>query len=297
MSKLGYLQSVLQHPVNVGDRAGAIMRMIKWYVGSRLVPGPVAVPFIEGTRLLVNTGLRGATENIYTGLSEFEDMAFALHLAREDDLFVDVGANVGAYSVLLAGVRKCKTIAIEPNAATCVRLRENVALNGLGDVVDVLNLGVGDAPGRLSFTASLDCMNHVVLDDAVNGPLVTVDVVTLDDLLLSRQATVLKVDVEGFETRVLVGAARVLNEPTFLAAIVETNESGRRYGYSDAEIDSSMASRNFSRFSYMPAKRQLTELRPGERTPTRNTIYVRDRKAVEDRLKTAPPFRVGAFSL
>jgi hypothetical protein len=38
--------------------------------------------------------------NIYAGLHEFGDMAFVLHFLRAGDLFADVGANIGSYTVL-----------------------------------------------------------------------------------------------------------------------------------------------------------------------------------------------------
>jgi hypothetical protein len=64
---------------------------------------PVVVPFVGDTRLLVARGMRGATGNVYVGLHEFEEMAFALHALRPSSRFIDVGANVGSYTVLAAG--------------------------------------------------------------------------------------------------------------------------------------------------------------------------------------------------
>lgn len=47
--------------------------------------------------------MTGATGNWYCGLQEYEDMSFVLHALRPGDLFVDVGANIGSYSILAAG--------------------------------------------------------------------------------------------------------------------------------------------------------------------------------------------------
>ncbi len=74
------------------------MRYLKWQIGSRLLPGAVHVPFVNDTVLVVTPGMTGATLNIYTGLHEFEDCGFLLHLLRCSDLFVDIGANVGVYT-------------------------------------------------------------------------------------------------------------------------------------------------------------------------------------------------------
>jgi hypothetical protein len=59
-------------------------------------------------------GLTGATGNWYCGLDAFEDMAFLLHFMREEDLFVDVGANIGSYTILAGNEVGAETIEIEP---------------------------------------------------------------------------------------------------------------------------------------------------------------------------------------
>jgi hypothetical protein len=47
--------------------------------------------------------MEGRRADVTVGLFEFEEMAFVLHALRGDELFVDVGANVGIYTVLAAG--------------------------------------------------------------------------------------------------------------------------------------------------------------------------------------------------
>lgn len=48
------------------------------------------VDFVNDAKLLVKPDMAGATGNVYTGLHEFEDMAFTLHCLREEDLFSKV---------------------------------------------------------------------------------------------------------------------------------------------------------------------------------------------------------------
>jgi hypothetical protein len=54
------------------------------------------------------------TGNLYAGLHEFSEMGFLLHLLRQNDLFVDVGANLGSYTVLASAVCQARNIAFEP---------------------------------------------------------------------------------------------------------------------------------------------------------------------------------------
>ena len=56
--------------------------------------------------------MTGATQNIYCGLQEFEEMAFLLHFLRKDDLPLDIGANIGSYTILAASSVGARTMAI-----------------------------------------------------------------------------------------------------------------------------------------------------------------------------------------
>lgn len=96
------LTFVWNHPLNRGARLAAIGRVLRWQIASRLMPGPIALPFVNGTYLFATRGMTGATGNWYCGLHEYEDMSFVMHSLRSGDLFVDVGANIGSYSILAA---------------------------------------------------------------------------------------------------------------------------------------------------------------------------------------------------
>src|SRR3954470_17061218 len=165
---------VWSHPLNAANRPAALGRVLRWQLASRLLPTPIALPFVEGTHLLA-TRSSGATGNWYCGLYEGSDMAFVLHFLRPDEGFLDVGANIGSYTVLAAGAAGPSVISIEPIPATFARLEQNIALNGLGGRVRALRCGLSDAPGTARFTVDLDAMNHVV-SEGDSGPAIDVPV-------------------------------------------------------------------------------------------------------------------------
>ncbi len=101
------------HPLNRNGRFAALGRWLRWQTATRLLPYPIVVPFVNEIRLVAERGMTGATGNYYCGLHEPEDMAFVLHFVRSGDVFYDVGANVGAYSLLAA--------AAGASAAPCAR--------------------------------------------------------------------------------------------------------------------------------------------------------------------------------
>ena len=75
--------------------------------------------------------MTGATGNLYCGLHEFEEIGFLLHALHPGALFVDVGANIGSYALLAAGVCEGDVVAMETVGSTFACLLDNIALNGL----------------------------------------------------------------------------------------------------------------------------------------------------------------------
>ncbi|MFN7135762.1 MAG: hypothetical protein ACK4N5_27060, partial [Myxococcales bacterium] len=108
------LRFLSAHPVASRRLPHALLRWARWQAGSRLLGGAAIMPFVGGAVLAVERGMTGATGNVYAGLHEFEDMAFLLHYLRPNERFVDVGANVGSYSVLAGAVCRARGLAFEP---------------------------------------------------------------------------------------------------------------------------------------------------------------------------------------
>jgi FkbM family methyltransferase len=292
----GTVRTLWTHPLTARHRAAAMVRWARWQVGSRVLPGAAVVPFVDHTVLVVEPGMTGATGNVYLGLHEFTDMAFLLHYLREDDLFLDVGANVGAYTVLASGVRGAHSIAAEPSPEAFRHLRDNIRLNGIEGRVQALNVGLAAAPGSLRFTTSLDTVNHVLARDET-GPAdaIEVPVTTVDALSERRAPAVIKVDVEGFETEVFAGARAALAAPGLRALIVELNGAGAHYGFEESALQRTIESAGFHPCVYEPFERKL-ELITGK-SGNGNTIYVRDVGAVDQRLRQAPSVHVLGLDL
>ena len=101
---LATLRFVANHPLNRGRKFRAVAEYGFIQVAARLVPGEVCVEFPNRTRLLVSPRMKGAAHFIAPRLNEFNDMAFVMHFLQAGELFADVGANVGAFTVLAAGV-------------------------------------------------------------------------------------------------------------------------------------------------------------------------------------------------
>lgn len=291
MSLLNTYRFITDAPLNRGRRASAFVRFAKWQVGSRLVPGRVVHDWVNGSQFLVGQGERGLTGNIYNGLHEFEDMGFLLHFLRPADLFVDVGANAGSFTILASSVIGARTVAFEPIPSTFERLEENVRLNDIDALVTCVNGGVAASGGRITFTTGDDAMNHVAAPGAETDTGMSVEVTTLDTALHGEDPALIKIDVEGFELPVLEGATRTLERPGLRAVIAELNGGGRRYGFDDVRVVELLRDVGFEPLSYDPLGRALSGS-DGTAAESKNVLFIRDREFVEDRVVSAPDVAV-----
>jgi FkbM family methyltransferase len=285
MSALSLLSFVANHPLNEGQKLQALLRLARWQIGSRLVSGDVVHEWVNGSKFLVRSGETGLTGNIYAGLQEFSEMAYLAHALRRDDLFVDVGANVGSYTILACAAIGARGCSIEPVPATFQRLVENVRLNHLEDRVQCFNLGVSSEAGFLQFSSDMDVGNRALADGEQRAGGIRVPVQSLDSLLEGRAPNLIKIDVEGYETRVLAGAVCTLGNPSLHSVIMEVNGSGDKYGFDESQLSATMAGYGFGAYSYLPRERRLVENQAGQ--PTENIIFVRDIERVRQLVRDA----------
>jgi FkbM family methyltransferase len=278
------------HPLSSKHKLRAYINFITWQIEQAIYSKAKVVEFVKPTRLLVSKGMTGATGNIYTGLHEFYDMGFLLHFLKEGELFFDIGANVGSYTILASGVRKATTVSFEPIPSTYMALKENVKLNNLESFVVLKNMGLGSEKAVMKFTSQHDTVNHVIAKDEISTETIEIQVDTVDNLAFIHGCpSLIKIDVEGFETEVLNGMTNIFKNDNLKAIIIELNGSGQRYGFDESLIHKKMLDSGFAPYAYFPFTRDLRLLDIYGNT---NTIYIRDVIFVKEKLQNAIPFEV-----
>jgi FkbM family methyltransferase len=295
MSVGSTLKFIINHPLNNKSKIRALIRLIKWQISVRINPYPIIYPFAEKSRLIIWKGLTGATSSIYCGLQEFEDMGFVLHFLRKEDMFIDIGANIGSYTLLSASEVGAETVSFEPIPQTFKVLKTNIVLNDLEVNTRALNIGLGSQKGMLKFTASLDTVNHVATLKDTNT--IDVQIERFDGVISNlHKPTLIKIDVEGFESEVIDGMRNTLVDPNLKGIIIELNGSGKRYGYNEEHIHDKLLSYNFKPFQYSPFERRLIKLEKfgthGKPYNSDNIIYIRDIGLAQERLTSAKKFKI-----
>jgi len=159
---------------------------------------------------------------------------------RPGDVFVDVGANIGALTLKASRIvaERGTVFSIEAHPKTIRYLRGNLKLNSVRNV-RVFHTAVGDKEGIVHFTTKrCDDANHVS-ESGVAAPMCT-----LDSLLPDVPVRLLKIDVEGFELFVLRGAARILGQ-TDLIYFESYEPFFSRFGYSTGDVLSFLEEHGF----------------------------------------------------
>ena len=241
-------QAFRKHPLTRRNPLGAMGRYSWFHLSHKLAPKRRCYRWIGGLKFYADRSDGGIVGNFYFKLFDYDESMFVINQLEEGELFVDIGANVGHFSLLAAGIARAKVLAIEPIPSTFEKLEANVRLNRLEGGVDCRNIGVGEEEGDLQFLKNRTVMNRVALDGEEGT--VEVPVKTLDSLLQGEQPAFLKIDVEGFELPVLKGGRRVLGQPSLRCLLVEFNRSGEKYGHSDDDVFGLICDSGFAPISY-----------------------------------------------
>lgn len=177
------------------------------------------------------------------GSYETDETRFLKAVFREGDVFLDIGANLGWYSLVLG--RNCpgsRIFAFEPIPSTVAALEKNIRLNALQNVEPIC-MGMFNKEDELSFLYAPDVSGATSLK--VTGQTrgrtsiqsVTCRTTTLDSFCTERDIvpTLLKIDVEGAELMVVQGGGETLQHtPIILMELLR--KWSREFGYHPNDV-------------------------------------------------------------
>jgi FkbM family methyltransferase len=245
------VKRIWRAPGNRGRRLKVLLSSVLWLVNKKTLRRPWTLPVFGDLKLRCYPDSIIALHVVQRGeFHDWDTAKFITKFLRAGDSFVDVGANIGLYT-LPAAAKKARVVAVEPSAKNRSRLEENLAVNGLTSV-KIEACALGETVGEMAF-CDADALAHVEL--AGNGPRVPVR--TLDSILPEGEISLLKVDVEGFELSVFKGAERAMRAGYLPVILFEMNHSYERYGVTEAEIFGFLRSHGYQIARYEHDTRQL----------------------------------------
>lgn len=195
----------------------------------------------------------------YMSLISREELVLEKFNPKEGDVVLDIGANLGRYTVIAAKKvkHKGKVISIEANPAVYGLLAMNIELNELTNVVS-LNCAVYSKKTQIKFYINKDLKNNQYgtinpdignfgskgLKQFVNIDANTVDFILKENNLRSEEVKWMKIDVEGAEFEVIKGSNILLSNAKNLTIIVEIHNLSNGKTYYN-EIRNFLHSHNF----------------------------------------------------
>ncbi len=173
-----------------------------------------------------------------------DDEAFFCSRLSSGDFVVDVGANIGANSLLSAALvgPTGRVIAIEAHPTLFRYLQSNVTLNGFSNMI-VYHYAIGEGRGAVRFSDEFadDSMSRVDDRGAIE-----VASISLDELLSTQAGEIdlLKVDVEGYERFVFAGASKTLaRTKSIYFEVYERNF--KHFGYCTTDVLQALEANGF----------------------------------------------------
>ena len=215
--------------------------------------------FSSGVRMVWQTEDWGAPPSaaFAQGAYEPEETALMVALAGGKNRFLDIGANVGWFSLHMAQALSPLNrlvYALEPVKGSYDVLVANIDLNGLDDVIRAFNLGAGDRPGQLHFSvpkSTPSAASMIDLHPDWPSEQQVCEVTTLDAFLAKQAADkidIVKCDVEGAELMVMQGATRLLSQDRPVLLLEVLRKWSRAFGYHPNDLINLMAQYGYACF-------------------------------------------------
>ena len=195
------------------------------------------------------------------GFMGAEETRLLRRLVRPGARVVDVGANVGLYTLQLSRLagEAGRVFAFEPEPTLFRAMRDNCSANAARNVTPV-NLALGDHPGRVRFQRNaFNSGDNRLGGLGWSGEGVEVEVACLDDVLPEPRVDFVKMDVQGYEFGVLRGMERVFAASPALEIFFEFWPFGLAAAGSDpGDLLDHLRARGFRIFQ--PTRASLTEV-------------------------------------
>jgi FkbM family methyltransferase len=193
--------------------------------------------YYHSLRVRVNTTYP-IERQMLSGIYDASTVRVLEQFIRPGDVCIDVGANVGALTLVMASLvgSKGKVLAFEPGPELFAKLQQNVALNpDIQHRVGACQCGLSDEEATLQWEEDARNRGNAFLSKSKGG--LVVPVKRLDDIPEVRSGNVrfIKIDVEGMELRVLRGAKDLLRQTRCLVYFEAMPGARRRKQEEDRE--------------------------------------------------------------
>jgi len=216
----------------------------------------------------------GSEDTVNIATFGYEHEKFELNLfknsLKEGDVILDLGANIGLYSLSAARIvgEKGKVYSFEPDPITFKNLKKNIELNKFNNV-ELVNKAVSNKTGTITFTSSENISsrskNYIKLDDKLENNSIKIQTIKMDDFFENNDIVinVIKMDVEGAEFEALKGMKKIIDKNKHLKIFLEFSPFMlKRLNTDIAEMINFFRSSNFKINKINEEENKMKEISP-----------------------------------
>lgn len=282
---------IWSHPNCKQQKLQSIFRFMGWQIYKRFTHRYLDIKLVPGVKIRCHPDSYSAAAVLYCGLYDYDEMNFLLRYLHPEDSILDIGANVGVYTLLAASKIQAGSVhSFEVLPKNYARLQENLRLNQFCQV-KTYQIAVSDQPGTVGLNlAEGDSMPFITHSET--NKTITVPTDTLDNLLQNQfvtNLTLVKMDIEGAELLALKGAASLLKQQRPYVWILEINDSVSNFGHRKQDIVAFVHSYGYSLYRYSADTNQVSPISL-EQQQGNNVLAIADSALdfVRDRLAETP---------
>ncbi len=195
----------------VFGRLKGLILAVGWQLYKRIIGLPIIIHTFRNTSFILRPNCNISSRFVYEGRPDEVFVKMLSKFAGENIDFVDVGANVGMYSVLLCHDFESGWI-FEPNPVAFEMARQNLAINSVLDNFRMIEAAVGAHKGTVKFPLLDMPLPTARVGDENGGKMIERDMFRLDEFLSHGREYVIKIDAEGFDVEVIKGLKDLLSE-------------------------------------------------------------------------------------
>ena len=162
-------------------------------------------------------------------LREGKELDVISGFIKNGGTFLDIGSNIGYYSLMAAKLGATKIIGVEPNPIVLDRFKANIKFNKFEKLIKTFQIGIGEKLSTLELRLSQSDMgSSSIVNTKLISDNIKIKVIPLEKLLKKEDITkvdVLKIDIEGFEDRALFPYFKNLNKKFYPRLVIMEDSS------------------------------------------------------------------------
>ena len=225
---------VLYEIVRLGTGLGVIKRLYSLLIDKLNNENPVDIKYHDiRFRLYPHDNAIESKMIVSSKFREARELEVISKYLKNGGTFLDIGANIGYYSLMAAKLGATKIFGIEPNPVVLNRFKENIRFNNFEIKIKTFQLGIGEKiENRDLYLSKVDLGSSSVLDEKGNSDKIRIKILPLD-VFIKRESVgridVMKIDIEGFEDKALFPFFKTLDKKYYPRLILMEDSSQKNW--------------------------------------------------------------------